>query len=309
MTVVLQCAMRMWLARKCMDEAKAAREIEMMVVLQRAIRMWLARKRMDEAKAACDIEMTVVLQCAMRMWLARKCMDEAKTAREIEMTVVLQCAMRMWLARKRMDAERVAPEGLYKRLVRARPDLLEEGLFKRAGISASVISMLGKGNDRATLQKKVFMHLDQHAFDLVKISVEKVEKGVTQIGASYHARRFPLHVSLLKNPDNHLPFSDDMDPWLDIAYAVLGSPRVQFNSSQKSLAYFAGLQLVIDTWQKAQTYRNQIKALKAITNKKHAAATRVQRWFHRISSNRLKPIVLSDDYQAIETGEKCICVA
>ena len=225
------------------------------------------------------------------------------------MTVVLQCAIRMLLARKRMDAERVAPEGLYKRLVRARPDLLEEGLFKRAGISASVVRMLGKGNDRVTLQKWLFQKLDQRAFDLVKISVEKVEKGVNQIGFAFHVKQFPLHVSLLKNPDNHLPFSDDTDPWLDIAYAVLGSPDVQFNSSQKSIAYFAGLQLVIDTWQKAQTYRDQLKVLKAITSKQHAAATRVQRWFHGISSNRLKPIVLSDDYQAIETGEKCICVA
>jgi len=35
----------------------------------------------------------------------------------------------------------------------------------------------------------------------------------------------------------------------------------------------------------------------------HAAATRVQRWFHGIDSNRLKPIVLSDDHQAIETDK------
>ena len=224
------------------------------------------------------------------------------------MTIVLQCAIRMWLARKRMDAERVATKRLYERLVRARPDLLEEGLFKRAGISASVVNLLGKGNDRAKLEKTLFQHLDEHALHLLTISVEKVEKGVTQIGAAAHVRRFPLHVNLLKNPDNHLPFSDSMDPWLDIAYAVLGSPYVQFNYKHKAAARLAGLQLVIDTWQKAQVYRDQNKVLKAITNQKHAAATRVQRWFHRISSNRLKPIVLSDDHQTIQTGQKIICV-
>jgi len=332
-------------AREKKRDTERQRERERAIERERSARVHLREEEEQEREEKCAraleserereiaqlLRMSVVMvQCATRMWFARKrkaveqqqqqeealeiaskeeeerIVAQQKSTLEFQMILVLQCATRMCLARKHVDAARIAAEGLYVKLVRARPDLLEKGLFRRAGIggatSAFIINLLrGMENNPAMLQTRLYQHLDEHALELLKSSVAKIEKGVAQMGASAHAQRFPLDINLLKNPQNHLPFSEETNPWLDIAYAVLGSPMVHFTPSHCQMAWTVGLQLVIETWKKAQIYRDPHKAQ---TNRKQASATKVQRWFRGMSRNRLKPIVLSDDHQAIETGEK-----
>ena len=67
----------------------------------------------------------------------------------------------------------------------------------------------------------------------------KVEAGVAKVGAAEHARMFPLHVKIIKEyqpppgGSGAQPFSENSNPWLDIAFAVLGSPIVKVHKKKK----------------------------------------------------------------------------
>jgi hypothetical protein len=66
-----------------------------------------------------------------------------------------------------------------------------------------------------------------------------VEAGVAKVGAAEHARMFPLHVKIIKEyqpppgGSGAQPFSENSNPWLDIAFAVLGSPIVKVHKKKK----------------------------------------------------------------------------
>ena len=84
---------------------------------------------------------------------------------------------------------------LVERLVAARPDLAQEGLVERAGVSRSITTMLG--NSRHTLVSTLTSYLDKEAFTHLEAAVSKVEEGVADMGARQHCERFPLHVTVL----------------------------------------------------------------------------------------------------------------
>ena len=66
----------------------------------------------------------------------------------------------------------------------------------------------------------------------------KVEAGVAKVGAAEHARMFTLHVKIIKEyqpppgGSGEQPFSENSNPWLDIAFAVLGSPIVKVHKKK-----------------------------------------------------------------------------
>jgi hypothetical protein len=92
---------------------------------------------------------------------------------------------------------------LVDRLVAARPDLAQEGLVERSGVSRSITTMLG--NSRDTLVSTLTSYLDKEAFTQLEAAVSKVEEGVADMGASQHCERFPLHVTVLTGMHIYVP--------------------------------------------------------------------------------------------------------
>jgi SAM-dependent methyltransferase len=162
-------------------------------------------------------------------------------------------SLRTSLAQGKGTITERAVDVLIGRLIAARPDLAEQGVVERAGLSRHVTKMTGES--RATLVTTLVGFLDAQGLAQLETAVVKVEHGVAQMGAAEHVRRFPAHVRVLMQSAGVPLFSSDSNPWLDVACAVLGCPAVQFTGSGKRMARWAGLQAVIDVWETAQQHR------------------------------------------------------